>query len=56
MIVDTWLDEDDVQRLWAVAHGELPEEFASGDELDEFLRVVEAVAMAKHGYQGQLRH
>lgn len=56
MIVDTWLSEDDVQRLWDVAHGELPQEFASEDELIEFARVVEAVGLAKQGYTGQAIH
>jgi hypothetical protein len=56
MIVNSWLTEDDVQRLWDVAHGELPAEFASEDELIEFARIVEIVGRAKWGLTDQPIH
>jgi hypothetical protein len=52
-VVDTWLSEDDCMRLWRVAHGQLPESFATADELDEFLHVIELIAARKMGYEGQ---
>lgn len=44
---DSWLNADDVDRLWKVVHGELPETAATADELDEFHRVVVHAAMLK---------
>ena len=49
MTLDSWLNEDDVQRLWDVVHGELPEEFATYDEITEFGRIVMHAAMKKLG-------
>ena len=49
---DTWLSETDVDRLWKVTHGELPDAAASADELDEFLKLVTHVAMIKTGGSG----
>ena len=50
--IDSWLEEEDVERLWAVAHGLLPETAATADELEEFLRVVQHAAMLKMGGSG----
>ena len=50
---DTWLTEVDIERLWAVCHGTLPEIYASADEIDEFHRLVTHAAMlrvAGHDY------
>lgn len=44
---ESWLDADDVDRLWKVVHGELPEVAATADEIDEFHRVVTHTAMLK---------
>jgi hypothetical protein len=44
---DTWLEEADIARLWAVCHGTLPEIYASGEEIDEFARLVTHAAMLK---------
>jgi len=44
---DTWLDENDIERLWKVTQGELPEVAASTDEMEEFLKVVTHAAMLK---------
>lgn len=52
--VDTWLEEDDIQRLWDVCEGTLPEEMATMEELEEFERVVLAVIWHKEGYRGQM--
>jgi hypothetical protein len=46
---DTWLQENDIERLWKVVHGELPEVAASKNEMDEFLKLVTHVAMVKIG-------
>ena len=47
MEFDTWLTEADVERLWAVCHGTLPEIYASADEIDEFHRLVTHAAMLR---------
>ena len=44
---ETWLTEEDVQRLWQVCHGQLPEAAATFDEMEEFERVVTHAAMLK---------
>jgi hypothetical protein len=44
---DTWLTEVDIERLWAVCHGTLPEIYASADEIDEFHRLVTHAAMLR---------
>lgn len=49
---DSWLEEEDVQRIWDVAHGLLPETAATIDELEEFQRLVEHAAMLKMGGSG----
>lgn len=49
---DSWLEEDDVQRIWDVAHGLLPENAATMDELVEFERLVQHAAMLKMGGSG----
>lgn len=47
MEFDTWLTEADIERLWAVCHGTLPEIYASVDEIDEFARLVTHAAMLR---------
>jgi hypothetical protein len=47
MEFESWLTEDDVDRLWQVVHGELPEVAATSDEITEFHRVVTHAAMIK---------
>jgi len=47
MEFESWLTEDDVDRLWRVVHGELPEVAATSDEITEFHRVVTHAAMIK---------
>jgi hypothetical protein len=49
MTFDSWLTEDDIQRLWDVVHGNLAEEFATHDEVQEFSRIVMHAAMTKVG-------
>jgi len=51
MEFETWLEEKDIERLWAVCHGSLPETAATGDEIDEFARLVMHTAMLKVGGQ-----
>lgn len=46
MRVDSWLTEEDAERCWKVVHGELPESFATAEEIDELSRVIEE--MVKH--------
>jgi hypothetical protein len=51
---DTWLNENDIERLWKITQGMLPELAASEAEMKEFLRVVTHAAMVKvggHEYQ-----
>jgi hypothetical protein len=49
---ETWLTEEDTQRLWNVCHGLLPETAATPDEIIEFERVVTHAAMLKMGGTG----
>lgn len=44
---ETWLEEQDVERLWAVCHGTLPETAATADEIMEFERLVMHAAMLR---------
>jgi hypothetical protein len=44
---DTWLSNEDMQRLWRVVHGELPASFMSKKEEKEFLRVINIIGMQK---------
>ena len=46
---DTWLNEDDIERLWKVTQGELPDQAATANEMDEFLKLVTHAAMIKVG-------
>ena len=47
MKVESWLTDDDAARLWKVCHGELPESFATDNELKEFHRVLLIIANTK---------
>jgi hypothetical protein len=46
---ETWLLESDMERIWRVVHGELPESFCSEDEVQEFLRVTYIIGAQKLG-------
>lgn len=46
---ETWLTDEDAQRLWNVCQGNLPESAATHEELVEFERVVMHAAMLKMG-------
>lgn len=46
---DTWLSEQDIQRIWDVTHGNLPATFASETELEEFLNIVHQAWLVKIG-------
>jgi hypothetical protein len=59
MEFESWLSESDVERLYKVCHGELPQELASEKEIDEFTRVVMHAVMLKYGgedYFGKILH
>ena len=56
MEFDTWLKEEDMQRLWDVCHGVLPENAATDDELIEFERCVMHAAMVKTAGEDYLMH
>ena len=47
MTFETWLSEEDCQRLWDVCHGKLPNTAATTTELEEFERCVLHAAMVK---------
>lgn len=53
---DTWLTGDDVQRLWDVCHGVLPQTAATEDELNEFKKLVLHAAMIKQAGPDYLEH
>lgn len=52
---ETWLTEEDIQRLWDVCHGVLPEAAATFDEIEEFERLVLHSAMIKMGGEGYIQ-
>jgi hypothetical protein len=54
MEFETWLEESDIERLWAVVHGDLPETATGADEINEFKRLVLHTAMIKMGGDGYL--
>lgn len=44
---DTWLNDSDIERIWKVVHGELPEFFVSKEEMEEFASVVDQAGKKK---------
>lgn len=53
---ETWLDGEDVERLWKVCHGELDDSHASDEEIQEFRRLVTHAAMIKVAGKDYLEH
>jgi len=49
---DTWLLDEDINRLWRIANGDLTVIAASTSEMKEFLRVVNHAVMIKMGGDG----
>ncbi len=47
MNVESWLTDEDKERVWKVVHGELPESFITDNELREFNRVIMVAALMK---------
>ena len=47
MNVESWLTDEDKERVWKVGHGELPESFITDNELREFNRVIMVAALMK---------
>lgn len=45
--LETWLSQRDIERIYLVVQGELPESCAGEEELEEFTRLVIAAAVAK---------
>lgn len=56
MAFETWLREEDMQRLWDVCHGVLPEHAATNQELEEFERCVMHAAMVKMAGADYMTH
>jgi len=53
--IDSWLDEQDIERMFAVVDGLLPDVAVTDAEIVEFQRVVNHAIMIKNGgsgYQG----
>ncbi len=49
---NTWLTENDILRIWNVIQGILPNIATSTDELNEFNRLINHIAMIKSGGNG----
>lgn len=45
--LETWLSQRDIERIYLVVQGELPESCAGEEELQEFTRLIIATAVAK---------
>lgn len=50
--LETWLSQRDIERIYRVVQGELPESHAGLEELQEFARLVEAAAVVKGALSG----
>ena len=50
--IDSWLSPEDIERIWRVGQGELPDTAATAEEIEEFDRVVKHVLMLKAGGSG----
>lgn len=50
--LETWLSQRDIERIYRVIQGELPESHAGLEELREFERLVVAAAVAKRTLPG----
>jgi hypothetical protein len=53
MNVESWLTNEDKQRIWKVVHGQLPESFITDNELKEFNRVLMVAALMKMNLNGK---
>ena len=53
MNVESWLTNEDKERIWKVVHGQLPESFITDNELKEFNRVIMVVALMKINPNGK---
>jgi hypothetical protein len=42
---DTWLEDADILRIWAVVQGDLPEHFATTNEIAELENVINQTVM-----------
>lgn len=51
-IIDTWLNQSDIERIYKVVQGELSEEFVTFDEIKEFKNVLTQVYANKWGITG----
>jgi hypothetical protein len=50
--IDSWLEPEDIDRIYAAAEGRLPESAVTDDELQEFQRIVDHLIMIKQGGSG----
>ncbi len=50
--IDSWLEAEDIDRIYATAEGRLPETAVTDDELREFQRIVEHLIIIKQGGSG----
>jgi hypothetical protein len=45
--MDTWLEEEDIARLFKIVNEELTEDFTTHDEVMEFKRLIDQVVATK---------
>lgn len=50
--IDSWLEAEDIDRLFAVVEGRLPDVAVTAAEITEFQRVVNHAIMIKQGGSG----
>lgn len=50
--IDSWLESEDIDRIFAAAEGKLPAVAVTEDELEEFKRIVDHLIMIKEGGSG----
>ena len=51
-LIDSWLEAEDINRIFAAAEGTLPETAVTCDELEEFQRIVEHLIKIRAGGSG----
>jgi endonuclease/exonuclease/phosphatase family metal-dependent hydrolase len=51
-LIDSWLEEEDIDRIFLAAEGTLPSTAVTEDELTEFQRIVDHLIKIRAGGSG----
>ena len=50
--IDSWLEPEDIDRIYAAAEGRISELAVTDAEIEEFQRIVNHLIMIRHGGSG----